>query len=391
MDFVLTTAGLQALINASETGTNSVQITHIGVGSGKYVPQKGQTALQSLIKKITIIEGGQAGDNAIHLAARDESEDVYEAFEIGVFLNDGTLFAVSSQQAPIVSKTKLATALLAVDITIVGADVSDITFGDVGYSFSAATTKRPGIVQMATVEEVAAGVEEARAISPAALASRLATEALAGLVALASAEEASGGEDSTKALTASTLRSALLSAYKATTSMVDAGTDDEHFLTIVALKALQATTSRAGLMELATEEEVRTGVDSTRAVSPATLRAALDGMVEEGTVETKGIVRFATSDEASVGESDAVAMTPASVKSVIDARAASVDEGKVGSEVSKFMTPAALSGMKATMEAAIAGTDDSTWITPAALKAAIDAAFDARMKTTLEEATNGID
>lgn len=391
MDFVLTTAGLQALINASETGTEAVQITHIGVGSGKYTPEKGQTALQALIKKIPIIEGGQAGDNAIHLAARDDSEDVYDAFEVGVFLADGTLFAVSSQQTAVISKPSLATALLAIDIAVVGADVSSVTFGAVSYSFTAATTERPGIVQMATADEVAAGVEEARAVSPAALASRLATEVLAGLVALASAEEASGGEDSTKALTASTLRSALMSAYKATTTMVDAGTDDEHFLTIVALKALQATTSRAGLIELATEDEVRAGVDSSRAVSPAALKAALEGLVDEGTVETKGIVRFATSDEASIGESDGVAMTPVSVKTVIDARAASVEEGKVGTEASKFMTPAALVGMKATTEAAVTGTDNTTWVTPAALKAAIDAAFEARMKTTLEENTHGID
>ena len=34
MDFVLTTAGLQALINVSETGTNAVELTHIGIGSG---------------------------------------------------------------------------------------------------------------------------------------------------------------------------------------------------------------------------------------------------------------------------------------------------------------------------------------------------------------------
>lgn len=173
--------------------------------------------------------------------------------------------------------------------------------------------------------------------------------------------------------------------------MVDAGTDDEHFLTIVALKALQATTSRAGLVELATEEEVRGGVDSSRAVSPAALKAALEGLVAEGTVETKGIVRFATSDEASLGESDAVAMTPVSVKDVLDARAASADEGKVGTEAAKFMTPSALAGMKATTEAAVTGTDDTTWVTPAALKAAIDAAFEARTKTTLEEETHVID
>ena len=34
MDIVLTTAGIQAVINAQETGTNAVTISEIGVGTG---------------------------------------------------------------------------------------------------------------------------------------------------------------------------------------------------------------------------------------------------------------------------------------------------------------------------------------------------------------------
>ena len=56
MDFVLTTAGLQALINVSETGTNAIELTHIGIGSGKYTPTKAQTALQSQIKTLRSFE-----------------------------------------------------------------------------------------------------------------------------------------------------------------------------------------------------------------------------------------------------------------------------------------------------------------------------------------------
>ena len=40
MDIVLTTAGIQAVINAKETGTNAVTISEIGVGTGKYTPTK---------------------------------------------------------------------------------------------------------------------------------------------------------------------------------------------------------------------------------------------------------------------------------------------------------------------------------------------------------------
>lgn len=142
MDFVLTTAGLQALINVSETGTNAVELTHIGIGSGKYTPTKAQTALQSQIKTLRIIEGGQAGDNAIHVAARDADAVTYEAFEVGIFTSTGTLFAVTSQTTPIIQKTAAATALLAFDLKIVGAEAKAITFGDVTYQFTAGTTIR---------------------------------------------------------------------------------------------------------------------------------------------------------------------------------------------------------------------------------------------------------
>ena len=35
---VVTKVGRQALVNAGQTGTNAVTISHIGVGTGKYTP-----------------------------------------------------------------------------------------------------------------------------------------------------------------------------------------------------------------------------------------------------------------------------------------------------------------------------------------------------------------
>ena len=65
MDIVLTTAGIQAVINAQETGTNAVTISGIGVGTGKYTATKEQTQLQAQVKRMPILEGGQCDSRRV--------------------------------------------------------------------------------------------------------------------------------------------------------------------------------------------------------------------------------------------------------------------------------------------------------------------------------------
>ena len=162
MDIVLTTAGIQAVINAKETGTNAVTISEIGVGTGKYTPTKEQTQLQAQVKRMPILEGGQAGDNAIHVACKDDGPGSYEVFEFGLFLSDGTLFAVYSQNVQIIEKQEKSNLLLAIDMKLEGVNAGNITFGDVSFSFTAATTTNAGIVELATDEETQAGTDSQR-------------------------------------------------------------------------------------------------------------------------------------------------------------------------------------------------------------------------------------
>lgn len=80
MNFVITNAGRQALVNASQSGTNAVQIAKIGVGTGKYSPTADRTALQAETKRLAIVEGGATGDGAIHVAFQDNSTDSYSIY-----------------------------------------------------------------------------------------------------------------------------------------------------------------------------------------------------------------------------------------------------------------------------------------------------------------------
>ena len=341
MNITITNAGLEALVNASATGTAAVTIAKIGFGSGRYTPSKTQTELQSEFKQLNVIEGGATGDSSIHIAVRDESEDSYSIYEFGLYLEDGTLFAVCSQQDVILQKVSTSQALLSVDVKFDGVDTTSISFEGMTYSFSAATTENAGIVEIATGDEVAAGTDAQRVVTPKTLAGLLASETRAGVIKIASSDEAKAGTDSSKSITAAALKAAL-DARAAGENSAIAGTSTTEFLTPKSVLAITAGTGKKGLVELATEEEAKTGTDAQRAVTPAGMKAAFENSLKSATEETAGTVRLATSDEAKAGSNQSAAVSPANLKVAIDERAASVQEISVGTSTGKFVTPAGL-------------------------------------------------
>uniref|UniRef100_UPI0022E46755 phage tail-collar fiber domain-containing protein n=1 Tax=Parasutterella excrementihominis TaxID=487175 RepID=UPI0022E46755 len=118
---VVTSAGIAALLNAEQTGTLPVKITKFGLGTGNYTPTADKTALQSKFKEITALDGGAVGDNVIHVTMTDASSDAYTANEVGVYLEDGTLFALSSQPVgAILQKAAGSQALLSLDLVLQG-------------------------------------------------------------------------------------------------------------------------------------------------------------------------------------------------------------------------------------------------------------------------------
>lgn len=326
IEVVVTDAGRQALVNASATGSNAVTVTHVGVGSGAYVADATRLELEHELKRLPIVSGGNTSDSAIHVAYMDESEDTYEVHEFGLFLDDGTLFALYSSEAPVLTKTAHAAILLAVDIAFSsGIDAGLIQFGDVTFSNPAATTDRAGVVELATPAEAAAGASslhavtpeglragvEAFAVTPAALAALVASTGAAGIVELATTAEAQAGTDASRAVTPAGLRAALNA------------------------RVVSATDSAAGIVELATAAEAQAGTDATRAVTPAAARAAIDARIDAlaaspadvtaaldarvvaATATTAGIVELATTAEAQTGSDSTRAVTPAGVRSAL--------------------------------------------------------------------------
>lgn len=378
MDIIVTAAGRQALVNAAQTGTAPVVINRIGVGTGKYTASATQTTLVAETKRLPITEGGNAGDNSIHVAYQDASSDSYSIHEIGLFLADGTLFAVTSQSTAILQKTSTSTALLVIDIAFTDVDVTNIAFGDVTFTNPAANQANAGVVAIASDDEVLAGTDTQKVVTPASLAKRTATATRIGLVELATNAEGTTGTDATRAMTPAATKAAI-DARAATSTDTISGTSSTLYITPAALKTLTSTTARAGLIEIATEAEAIAGTDAARAVTPATMKAVVDAATPAASETVSGLVELATDDEVIAGTDTTRAVTPAglsaraataNVAGVV--RLATATQGAAGTSASLAMTPysskALVDSYAATADQTVAGSSSTVYVTPAGLK-----------------------
>ncbi|WP_277039543.1 phage tail protein [Turicimonas muris] len=168
-NIVITNAGLAAIVNAQQPGTNAVKIASVQFGTGKYTASANQTSLRAPFKTLAAIAGKATGDNVIQFEVDDYGTETYTVYEYGVFTEDGTLFAVYSQNTPIISKAAGSAAMLAVSCVVQGATPQTVTFGDTNLSNPIATSGIAGVVELATAEEVSAGTDNSRAVTPASL------------------------------------------------------------------------------------------------------------------------------------------------------------------------------------------------------------------------------
>ena len=156
LPLIITDAGRAAAITASHTQAHVV-VTKVGVGSGLWSPGTSATALQNKIKDMDTVAGGNPAPGQMHFEITDETEDVYTLGEFGLYLDDGTLFAIYSQATPILSKTAQVPLLLAVDLDISTLPPGSVTFGNTDFQYPQATETSKGVDRIATEEEVATG------------------------------------------------------------------------------------------------------------------------------------------------------------------------------------------------------------------------------------------
>lgn len=163
--FTITDAGRQAIINASNTGTEKVEIKSVGIGSSYYITSPEQTDIHDEIKRITSIGGAVISPDTIHVSAKDDSPDEYVVHTVGLYTDKNILFAVYSRLMPIINKSSATVMLISSDITFKSLDTANITFGDVVFINPPASESVVGVSRFATAEEVEEGLDPAIAVS----------------------------------------------------------------------------------------------------------------------------------------------------------------------------------------------------------------------------------
>ena len=287
LPIIITDAGRAALINAQNTGTGPVLLSQIALGTGNYNPLPGRLALAAEFKRLNTIGGAVVAHDTIHVTIKDESADAYTASEFGIYTDGGVLFAVySAPVGSVTAKAAPAVMLLAFDMVLSTIAANSVTFGAVQFVNPPATTEVVGVVELATNAETQAGTDATRAVTPAGLSSRTATETRAGLASVATQAQTDTGADDATIVTpkklATRLNALLVQATElafgwtkiATQAQTDTGTDDTATVTPKKLRAWvkQATEGLLGMAKVATQAQTDAGADDATIVTPKKLR-----------------------------------------------------------------------------------------------------------------------
>lgn len=174
----ITDVGMDALVAAEAPGSDAILITALGLTATPFVQAPTLTAVPGQFKLLDVDSGEAVSETIIHTVAYDTSDDVYDVTGFGLFLDDGTLFAVHSSAAdPILSKAELAAALFAMDIAFTNNIATWISFGNALFLYPPATETVRGTARIATqarVDALVDGADDAETIvTPKTLRQRL--------------------------------------------------------------------------------------------------------------------------------------------------------------------------------------------------------------------------
>ena len=264
-NFLITDAGLAALVNAQQNGTLPLVFETVQFGSGKYTPTAAQTQLQTPFKTLSTIAGGAVGDNVIHIQISDVSADQYDVYEVGVFTDDNVLFAVYSQDTPIISKAANSQALLAIDFVVANASEDDIEVsGGTNFVNPPATTETAGVVKLATVSDAKAGLDSSKAVTPAGLGEAL---------------KEAGSKLNDKSIPTSKLADGSVTEAKLAANAVSTAKIADGSVTEAKLGAGAVGYAKLKSSDIATKQDLESGTDN-KIVSAAVLKQRLDDLSE---------------------------------------------------------------------------------------------------------------
>lgn len=162
----ITDAGRAALVAGDNTGTAARRVVEIGLGTAPFAFDRGMKTMPNERKRVTTFGGENVAPDTVHVVIQDDTSDQYSLYAFGLYLENGVLFAVYVQDAPILEKSPAAMMLLATDVVFATIDAAKLEFGPATFLNPPATTERKGVVELATQAEVDAGDDDTRAITP---------------------------------------------------------------------------------------------------------------------------------------------------------------------------------------------------------------------------------
>ncbi|HHA2787009.1 TPA: tail fiber protein [Stenotrophomonas maltophilia] len=169
MRMKITNAGRAKLVNGTNTGTNTVLISQIGLTSTGFTPTAAMTQLPGEFKRMTSFGGESVAADTIHVTLQDSGTDKYPLRGFGLYLADGTLFAVYGQADAIMEKASISTLLLSADVVFADIDTAQIKFGSTQFLNPPATESVAGVVELADGTETTTGTDAVRAVTPRGL------------------------------------------------------------------------------------------------------------------------------------------------------------------------------------------------------------------------------
>jgi len=170
LTLIITDAGLARFTAAQAGGAIDLTIASVGLTAADFVPAPTLTALPGEHTRLASVSGKVVGPGFVHLTIRDDPGQAYTVRGFGLFLADGTLFAVCAQAIPIAEKSAVIALYLALDLAFPLAGVDKLVFGDTNFLLPQATVDTLGLVELATEAEADAGSKGALAITAALLA-----------------------------------------------------------------------------------------------------------------------------------------------------------------------------------------------------------------------------
>lgn len=162
LNMLITDAGFAAITDAENGLTDAVQIASIGFTATPFIMAPTLTALPGQVQLINALSGQSLAANKVHVTARDTGSGSYTVTGFGLYTSDGALFAVYSANDAILTKTAMATALIAIDVVFENDVAGNISFGDANFSYPPASETVQGVAEIADDDEVTAATDDAR-------------------------------------------------------------------------------------------------------------------------------------------------------------------------------------------------------------------------------------